>query len=155
MSEYLTLDLPELRRRLEAHQVERPQDLFSPEMQRWMKTKDRIAFAIELKEAEAAAPPFRITVSRHPIERPAHPLPRLHTQEVPVPRANPARHHDPETRIEQLMERLKAAIKKGGKPYWIQQDIRDCCVAHGLDIPPEAQKKRGARRDASQQQGVA
>lgn len=150
MSEFLALDLPELRRRLEAHQATRPTDIFSPEMKPWMKKKDSIAFAIELKEAEAAQKPFYITVPPQPIERPVQPLLRLRKakepthpapEEAPMPRSNPTHHRSHQARIEHLVERIQAATRKGEKLYWAQQEIRDLCKAHGLEVPVEAQKR--------------
>ena len=150
MSEYLALDLPELRQRLEAHQATRPTDLFGADMQTWLKTKGRITFAIELKEAEAAQKPFYITVPPQPIERPVQPLLRLRKAKEPthpaleearMPRSNPTHHRSPQARIEHLVERIHAATEKGKKLYWAQQDIRDLCKTHGLEIPPEAQKR--------------
>jgi len=165
--EFLALDLAELRRRLEEHKATRPVDLFGKEMQTWMKTKDRLLFAIELKEAEASQKPFFITVPPQPIEHPVQPLLRLRqaksssTQEVrhadspgkagapgallsevPMPRANPASHHNPQARVEHLTERIKAAAQKGEKCYWAQQEIRDLCRAHGLEVPSEAIGRR-------------
>lgn len=176
--EYLALDLPELRRRQEAHQATRPTDPFAKAMQTWMQTKDRITFAIELKEAEARQKPFYITVPPQPIERPVQPLLRLRkakpstqevrhadspgkagaagalANEVPMPRANPAHHHNPQARIEHLLERLRAATKKGEKLYWAQQEIRDLCKAHGMEIPPEAQVTRGANKTFATPKGA-
>ena len=60
--------------------------------------------------------------------------------------------HDPSARIEHLVKRIKDATKKGEKLYWAQQEVRDLCQAHGLEIPPEAQKKRGIKQDAPPQQ---
>lgn len=165
--EFLVLDLPELRRRLEAHKGTRPTDPFGKEMQTWMKTKDRILFAIEVKEAEERQRPFYITVPPQPIERPVQPLLRLRqaksssTQEVrhadspgkagapgalpsevPMPRANPASHRNPQARIEHLVERIKDATRKGEKLYWAQQEVRDLCKAHNLEVPQEAIGRR-------------
>ena len=61
-SPYLAMSLEELQKALEAHQVQRPADVFSPEMAPWIVTKGKIAFAIELKEGEARTQPFTITV---------------------------------------------------------------------------------------------
>ena len=168
MNEFLTLDLPELRRRLEDHKATRPADHFGKEMQTWMTTKGRITFAIELKEAEERQQPFHITVPPQPIERPVQPLLRLRrakpsTQEVrhadspghagapgapipeaPMPKATPARgrHHDPQGRIQHLVAVLRAAAEKKEKCYWAQQEIREICAFYKLDVPPEAQKTR-------------
>lgn len=76
MNEYISMELPELRQRLDEHQAERPTDVYSPEMKPWMKTKDQIVFAIELKEAEASQKPFYISVPPQPPDfASAHPKP--------------------------------------------------------------------------------
>lgn len=58
-----------------------------------------------------------------------------------MPRANPSHHRNPQDRIEHLVERIQAATRKGEKLYWAQQEVRDLCQAHGLEVPPEAQKR--------------
>lgn len=58
-----------------------------------------------------------------------------------MPRSNPTHHRSPQARIEHLVERIQAATRKGEKLYWAQQEIRDLCKVHGLEVPLEAQKK--------------